>query len=207
MKNIKIGRAFILGILVSGLGVYALNINARDTAYDNTNSGSTATNMQDAIDDLYDKSNSGNTNIGDSLIPIMNSAQQDGITITAKNYESASTLPYMAFDGNISTCWRGAYPDRANQWLQVDFGDKRVIKKITAAWKGYNQNTTWTYNIQVSNDGTNWINILPDNMVGLHTSVSSVDVYANHEARYVRFWLASGYTDGGGIYDMQVYGY
>ena len=49
---------FIAGILVSGISVYALSINARDTAYDNTTSGSSATNMQDAIDDLYEKAGS-----------------------------------------------------------------------------------------------------------------------------------------------------
>ena len=55
-KNIL---SFILGaIIFSGLTVFALNISARDTAYDNTNSGSSATNMQDAIDDLYNRSGS-----------------------------------------------------------------------------------------------------------------------------------------------------
>ena len=55
-KNIL---SFILGaIIFSSLTVFALNISARDTAYDNTNSGSSATNMQDAIDDLYNRSGS-----------------------------------------------------------------------------------------------------------------------------------------------------
>ncbi len=55
---------FILGaIIFSGVTAVALNINARDTAYDNTNSGSSATNMQDAIDDLYERS--GNAKIID----------------------------------------------------------------------------------------------------------------------------------------------
>ena len=207
MKNIKVVIAFILGLVISGVSVYALNIDARNTYYDNTTSGSSATNMQDAIDDLYDKADRGNTEFGKALIPIMTSASQDGITITAKNYESASTLPYMAFDGNASTCWRGAYPDRANQWLQVDFGEVKVIKKIYASWKGYNQNTPWTYNIQVSNDGTTWTNVLPNDMTGLHTTVIGSEIHANHEGRYLRFWITSGYTDGGGIYEMQVYGY
>ncbi len=48
---------FIMGFaLAIGISAYALSINARDTAYDNTNSGSSATNMQDAIDDLYERS-------------------------------------------------------------------------------------------------------------------------------------------------------
>ncbi len=50
---------FVMGfVLAIGISVYALSINARDTAYDNTNSGSSATNMQDAIDDLYNRSGS-----------------------------------------------------------------------------------------------------------------------------------------------------
>ena len=43
------------GIVFSILTVGALSIEARNTSYDNSNSGASATNMQDAIDDLYDK--------------------------------------------------------------------------------------------------------------------------------------------------------
>ena len=48
MKSIKIIIAFVLGVIVSGIGVYALSINSKDVSYKTTN-------VSDAIDDLYEK--------------------------------------------------------------------------------------------------------------------------------------------------------
>ena len=45
MKNIKIAIAFILGVIVSGITVYALSLDSKDVSYNNTT-------VKDAIDDL-----------------------------------------------------------------------------------------------------------------------------------------------------------
>ena len=67
-KNLKVIVAFIIGIMISGVGVYAATIlyNANEIGYDNTNvtiektSGGNATNVQEAIEALYEKaSNAG----------------------------------------------------------------------------------------------------------------------------------------------------
>ena len=59
LGNIKIVVAFILGAIISGTGVYAAILYASsDVGYDNTSSGMTATNVQDALDELYTKANS-----------------------------------------------------------------------------------------------------------------------------------------------------
>ena len=56
LKNIKPVLAFILGIIISGIGVYAAILYASsDVGYDNTGSGLTSTNVQDALDELYTK--------------------------------------------------------------------------------------------------------------------------------------------------------
>jgi len=45
-----------LGLLIAGsIGVYAVNVASSDVSYDNTNSGSSATTVKDAIDELYSK--------------------------------------------------------------------------------------------------------------------------------------------------------
>ena len=55
-NNIKIVIAFILGLIISGIGVYAAILYASsDVGYDNTGSGLTSTNVQDALDELYTK--------------------------------------------------------------------------------------------------------------------------------------------------------
>ena len=55
--NLKIIVAFILGLIISGTGVYAATIlySGDQVGYDNTSSGMSATNVQDALDELYTK--------------------------------------------------------------------------------------------------------------------------------------------------------
>ena len=49
---------FIIGIIVSGTCAYAATLyEATEVAYDNTNSGSSSTDVQSAIDELYEKAN------------------------------------------------------------------------------------------------------------------------------------------------------
>ena len=56
MKNIKFILGIIVGVIISGLGVYALSINSRDVAYNDTN-------VSEALDDLYEKAGAGSGNI------------------------------------------------------------------------------------------------------------------------------------------------
>ena len=69
--NVKTVVAFIIGIVISGTSVYAATIlfNSNQVGYDNTTSGMTSTNVQDALDELYTKANrnitgDGVTNVG-----------------------------------------------------------------------------------------------------------------------------------------------
>jgi len=49
----------ILGLVIAGsIGVYAVSVASSDVTYDNANSGSEATTVEGAIDDLYTKLNS-----------------------------------------------------------------------------------------------------------------------------------------------------
>ena len=66
MKKILKSRifSFILGLVIAGsVGVYAVNISSSDVSYDNTNSGSEATTVAGAIDDLYDKVENNTSNV------------------------------------------------------------------------------------------------------------------------------------------------
>ena len=56
LGNIKPLIAFILGLIISGTSVYAAILFASsDVSYDNTSSGMSATNVQDALDELNTK--------------------------------------------------------------------------------------------------------------------------------------------------------
>ena len=52
-NNIKLFAGIIIGILISGVTVYAVNISSSNIEYDNTNSGLTSTNVESAINELY----------------------------------------------------------------------------------------------------------------------------------------------------------
>ena len=53
-KNFKLIIAFSLGLVLAGTGVYAANtIYSKNVTYDNSNSGLSSVNVQDALDELY----------------------------------------------------------------------------------------------------------------------------------------------------------
>ena len=55
-KNITFLLGMFIGILITGITVYASSvINGSDVSYNNTNSGLTSSNVQTAIDELYTK--------------------------------------------------------------------------------------------------------------------------------------------------------
>ena len=55
-KNVKLVIGIIIGAVISGTSVYAAILYASsDVGYDNTSSGMSATNVQDALDELYTK--------------------------------------------------------------------------------------------------------------------------------------------------------
>ena len=75
-NNIKFILGTIIGLVLSGVGVYALTVTAGQVAYDNTTSGLTSTNVKDAIDELNTKADNAGVKcafeIGDyiSLTPV-----------------------------------------------------------------------------------------------------------------------------------------
>lgn len=51
--NIKFILGVLVGILISGITVYAVNISSSNVEYDNTNSGLQSNNVEGAINELY----------------------------------------------------------------------------------------------------------------------------------------------------------
>lgn len=51
--NIKFILGVLVGILISGITVYAVNISSNNVEYDNTNSGLQSNNVEGAINELY----------------------------------------------------------------------------------------------------------------------------------------------------------
>ncbi|HEX4831051.1 MAG TPA: discoidin domain-containing protein [Trebonia sp.] len=77
-----------------------------------------------------------------------------GAPTTASSMENAGTPGADATDGNAGTRWSSAFSDP--QWLDVDLGSVQSICKVSINWE-----TAYAtaFQIQVSNDNTNWTSI------------------------------------------------
>src|SRR5947209_6062142 len=77
-----------------------------------------------------------------------------GQPATASSTENAGFPASAAVDGNTGTRWSSAFSDP--QWLQVDLGSSNSICQVTLQWE-----TAYAtaFQIQTSNDGTNWTSI------------------------------------------------
>ena len=135
-SNYKFLIGVIVGLLLSGTGVYAANtIYSKNVTYDNSNSGLSATNVQDALDetyikcfppvlatkkiiDLYNDGSSINTvNIGGSTSnPQVKLNSTQGIMLDNNGdyrYYGANPNNYVTFNGET---WRiiGAFNNEDN---------------------------------------------------------------------------------------------
>lgn len=105
-----------------------------------------------------------------------------GAPTTASSYEwnpfSNFKAP-QATDARTSTRWSSAW-GRNKEWLQVDLGSVRPVSKVTIEWeKAYAK----AYRLQVSNDGSTWIDA-----VSVTGGNGGLDVLRPAmSARFVRF--------------------
>jgi beta-glucanase (GH16 family) len=73
---------------------------------------------------------------------------------TSSSNENASLGPANAVDGNAATRWSSGFSDP--QWIRVDLGQTYAVNHVTLTWEAaYGR----AYQIQVSDDGTNWTTI------------------------------------------------
>nr|WP_184840766.1 discoidin domain-containing protein [Allocatelliglobosispora scoriae] len=104
-----------------------------------------------------------------------------GKTVTASSYQPTGTngpqLPSYAVDNNYSTRWASEWLPTA--WVQVDLGSVQTFNRVLLAWEAA---YATGYQLQVSNDGTNWTNV--------YTTTSGNggfdDITATATGRYVR---------------------
>ena len=120
---------------------------------------------------------------------------------SASNY-SSSVEPYKAFDSDDKTLWisKSAGPI---EWIQYKFNEKVIVKHAKIAT---NNNRVTKFNIQGSNDGTQWTTILED--TNLSTS-AIVNITNNTGFQYYRLNCLKNSSNGKfntGISTLQFYG-
>ncbi|MFE9428383.1 discoidin domain-containing protein [Kitasatospora sp. NPDC006697] len=119
-------------------------------------------------------------------------------TATASSQENTSFSAANAVDGNGGTRWSSAFADP--QWLQVDLGSARSICGVTLAWEtAYGK----AFQLQTSNDGTNWTTIYSTTAGTGGTQALSV----TGSGRYVRLYGTARATQWGySLWEFQVFG-
>ncbi|WP_443048308.1 discoidin domain-containing protein [Streptomyces sp. H39-C1] len=122
-----------------------------------------------------------------------------GKTTTASSFQTTNGnfTPGQSTDGDWSTRWASNWDDA--EWLQVDLGQSTAIKHFQLGWEaGYGK----AYQVQVSNDGTNWTNVYSTTTGS--GGIDDFDVAAT--GRYVRLNLTQrGTAYGYSLYEFGVY--
>jgi polygalacturonase len=112
---------------------------------------------------------------------------------------SSSAAPSLSFDGNLSTRWGSSYTDA--EWIYVDLGSSVYIDAAKLYWEAaYGK----SYQIQVSNDGTNWSNVFATTTGDGGTDDIS---FTPTLARYVKMnGTLRGSVYGYSLWEFEVYG-
>ncbi len=122
----------------------------------------------------------------------------DQPTTASSVYSATANPPSAATDGDPGTRWESAYSDP--QWLQVDLGNQQQICNIGVLWENAYASA---FQIQVSNDATNWTTVYSTTTgTGGHQTVpvSTTD-------RYVRLYGTTRATQWGySVLEFDVYG-
>jgi hypothetical protein len=122
-----------------------------------------------------------------------------GKPATASSTEAAGAyLASEAVDGNLGTRWSSAFSDP--QWLQVDLGAPSAITRVELNWETA---AAKAFQIQTSNDATNWTSIYSTT-----TSTGGTQSLAvNGNGRYVRMYGTQRTTGYGySLLEFKVYG-
>lgn len=122
-----------------------------------------------------------------------------GKLAVANSSKDTSVGPGYAVDGSLSTRWGSNYSDP--QWIYVDLGSSQSIQQVSLNWENaYGKE----YQIQVSNDATNWTTVYSTT-----TGAGGIDniSFASANARYVRMYgTKRGTQYGYSLWEFKVYG-
>lgn len=135
-----------------------------------------------------------------SILPSTQATQGSGYTNERESYR-------YALDGDLTTKWCDNGSEKP--WMIADLGGQKTIAGFELFHSGAGgESPEWNtrdYDILVSNDGTNWTNVVQRRG---NTENSSKDAIALIEARYVKLSLEKAEQNGkvARIYDWQIIG-
>ncbi|MEU0560480.1 discoidin domain-containing protein [Dactylosporangium sp. NPDC006015] len=120
-----------------------------------------------------------------------------GKPATASSVEIPALAAMYAVDGDPGTRWSSLYSDP--QWLQVDLGSTKSISRVRLTWEfAYARG----YEVQLSNDGTNW-----DTVYSTGEGDGGVDdLTVERSGRYLRIYgTARGTSYGYSLWSVEAF--
>jgi hypothetical protein len=139
------------------------------------------------------------TDGGTTTPPPGNTLLSQGKPTTASSSENTTAFPASAAtDGNTGTRWSSAFSDP--QWLQVDLGATHTISSVNLNWEAA---AGKAFQVQTSNDGTNWTSIYSTTA----GTGGNQTLAVSGSGRYVRVYGTQRTTQYGySLWEFGVYG-
>lgn len=118
-------------------------------------------------------------------------------TATASSLESSSYPAADAIDGDLTTRWSSAFSDP--QWITVDLGTTQDIARVRLNWENASSKS---YSIQLSDDNTNWTTAYSTTNGG----GSINDLAVSGTGRYVQMYSTQRNTQyGDSLWEFEIY--
>src|SRR5262249_31698686 len=106
-------------------------------------------------------------------------------TATASSTEAGGN-PMNALDGNSATRWSSGKPMAGGGWLQIDLGSVQTFDRIVLNSGSSINDYARSYQILVSNNGTDWATQSPVTTWTGNNALIDVSLASPVSARYVR---------------------
>ena len=103
-----------------------------------------------------------------------------GAAVTDSTH-TGSYVPANTVDGSLSTRWAAS---GNGVWIQYDLGATKTVSHVKLAFY-LGDARTYTFDVQVSSNGTSWTNVLTGQTNAANTSLQTFD-FTDVSARYVR---------------------
>jgi len=135
--------------------------------------------------------------------PVSASEAQVVVVGASSSSNDGGHPPSSAIDGieSLSNGWWSLYGTFLPQWLRLDFGSLVSINQVVTHFPDGDART-YTYYVEVSTDGSSWVNVVP-----VRTGRGSVtDTFPTVTARFVRITVTGNTANGNAhIIETRVY--
>ena len=123
-----------------------------------------------------------------------------GKTAVASSVEGTGFEAAKAVDGSATTRWASVEPATTAQWIYVDLGSATAIGQVILKWEAA---YATSYQVQTSNDATNWTSIYTTTTGDGATD----DLAVSGSGRYLRVNMTvRGTAYGYSLWELEVYG-